>query len=275
MRWNRSYRPRCLPSFTRVPCISHTTRLLLAGAWVIFGLCQVTGATQVPTASVARPGLSLTPRPQSEVGCAACHQMDPLFSHPVNVMPTMKVPQDLPLQGGRLTCTTCHDPMAHSRAGQTHDPLLRQAASATTLCARCHTARDASAKSYHAASLNRAHLRTPSRQASLTASTLGVDSETSSCLACHDGMMATGVTMGSDPGPRDHASNHPVGILYKTVGRPRGAPVLNAATTLDSRIRLFDQRIGCGSCHSLYSKEEGLLVMSNFHSRLCLSCHRE
>ncbi|MGE5609531.1 MAG: hypothetical protein ACM359_09780, partial [Bacillota bacterium] len=127
-----------------------------------------------------------------------------------------------------------------------------------------------------AATLNRAHLPKSSRQSpSPMAHTLAVDSETSTCLSCHDGMMATGVTLGNDPGPRDHASNHPVGILYRTAGRPPGAAMLNAASTLDPRIRLFDQRIGCGSCHSLYSKEESLLVMSNFHSRLCLSCHRE
>jgi len=48
---------------------------------------------------------------------------------------------------------------------------------------------------------------------------------------------------------------------------------LKPAEMLDERIRLFDSRVGCGTCHSLYSKRAALLVMSNSRSNLCLSCH--
>ncbi|MHC4317018.1 MAG: cytochrome c3 family protein [Planctomycetota bacterium] len=48
---------------------------------------------------------------------------------------------------------------------------------------------------------------------------------------------------------------------------------LKPAASLDRRIRLFDNRVGCGSCHSPFADDEALLVMSNLRSRLCLSCH--
>jgi predicted CXXCH cytochrome family protein len=38
---------------------------------------------------------------------------------------------------------------------------------------------------------------------------------------------------------------------------------------------LFDGNLGCGSCHSAYSKEPHLLVMNNRGSKLCLSCHTQ
>jgi predicted CXXCH cytochrome family protein len=48
---------------------------------------------------------------------------------------------------------------------------------------------------------------------------------------------------------------------------------LRPESALDRRVRLFDRRVGCGSCHSPYAEGRALLVMSNVRSRLCLSCH--
>jgi predicted CXXCH cytochrome family protein len=70
------------------------------------------------------------------------------------------------------------------------------------------------------------------------------------------------------------ADDHPIGVRY-TQRRAAGAASLVPASALDSRIQLFDNQVGCNSCHSPFSTEKGLLVMSNERSGLCLSCHRE
>jgi predicted CXXCH cytochrome family protein len=41
------------------------------------------------------------------------------------------------------------------------------------------------------------------------------------------------------------------------------------------QIRLFDGRLGCGSCHSLYSQQQKKLVMSNQNGKLCIKCHNK
>ncbi len=45
--------------------------------------------------------------------CTGCHaaggKMSAILSHPVNIVPSMVVPHDLPTDGqGRITCITCH-----------------------------------------------------------------------------------------------------------------------------------------------------------------------
>ena len=42
----------------------------------------------------------------------SCHQMPTGLSHPVGVTPSMAVPAGLPLDAGRVSCTTCHDEQA-------------------------------------------------------------------------------------------------------------------------------------------------------------------
>jgi len=229
------------------------------------------------------------------------------MSHPVGVAPTMRVPDDLPLDHGTVTCLTCHldgGPEGHSRASRTHDGMLRRA-SAPALCVSCHTGRQHSAKAMHAAYSGRAHLRRRGsaerrmlnaessllRTPNLALSTsIALDDESRTCLSCHDGTTATDIGLGSDGGPITHASGHPVGVAYRSIGGLASSSIvaptgsggtllgygqLVPVSTLDPRIRLFDGNIGCGSCHSPYSQEHGLLVMDNYRSRLCLSCHQD
>jgi predicted CXXCH cytochrome family protein len=109
----------------------------------------------------------------------------------------------------------------------------------------------------------------------------GLDEESQTCLSCHDGTVATGIGVGGDEVPGVHAGSHPVGVAYvdgalpgiKKPGGGGGYGQLRAATGLDSRIRLFSGQVGCGSCHSPYSQEQKLLVMSNYRSALCMNCH--
>jgi predicted CXXCH cytochrome family protein len=216
--------------------------------------------------------------------CGGCHRIEERFSHPVGVVPAGGVPDDLPLEGGRIECATCHDNRLsadHALARQTHEPLLRRPA--VELCIACHETTGAGRRDAHAMALSRAHLRWPDdarRRGSsgLAGGPLSPDPQSHICLGCHDGavardasdvrgIFAAATKRSRGPAPID--ASHPVGVEYG----PRTGLALKPASMLDGRIRLFDNQIGCGTCHSLYAGSEGLLVMSNQKSRLCLSCH--
>ncbi|MHC4211278.1 MAG: hypothetical protein ACYSWT_16370, partial [Planctomycetota bacterium] len=86
--------------------------------------------------------------------CGGCHQTEDPFTHPVGVAPSMPVPSSLPLENGRIECTTCHDNRAsadHVRAREFHAPLLRQAPA--ELCAACHDPAGTSRRDMHATML--------------------------------------------------------------------------------------------------------------------------
>ena len=55
--------------------------------------------------------------------------------------------------------------------------------------------------------------------------------------------------------------------------RELGLTEEEAAFYLDQMIRLYSGRLGCGTCHSVYSKHAKHLVMDNRGSRLCIACH--
>lgn len=64
--------------------------------------------------------------------CLGCHPgWGPPTGHIVDLVPSMEV-NGLPLQDGRMTCVTCHDP--HGKAG--FGKMLR--AKADEICHRCH-----------------------------------------------------------------------------------------------------------------------------------------
>lgn len=216
--------------------------------------------------------------------CTTCHQPDPLFSHPVGIAPSMATPQELPLQGGRLTCITCHldtGSPVDGLSSKQHAPLrLRMGTS--QLCAECHDPANLESTSLHALNLGRAHLKwSPSSSAILGISPVGAhaESDSASCLSCHDGSVAQDIGHGdimgfSLPGNIARAlGSHPVDIEYRQTNRDADGPLVSVSV-LDARIRLFDNRVTCGSCHTAYSHEQHDLVMSNLGSKLCLGCHQ-
>jgi predicted CXXCH cytochrome family protein len=195
----------------------------------------------------------------------------------------MPVPAELPLLDGRLVCTTCHDSRSsadHARARMLDEPLLRDGGTAG-LCAACHDPNGTGRRDMHATMLGRAHLVWPDEGEPGTPgddpAPASPDAASRTCLGCHDGSVAPGAADASVPDAqsRSHARahvpigmSHPIGVAYVL---DRG-PALRAGGPLDPRIRLFDNRVGCGSCHSPFAGGEALLVMSNVGSRLCLGC---
>jgi predicted CXXCH cytochrome family protein len=237
---------------TSSPIRKVSTRLAgLAG--VVLAVAAVLGG-----AGTAQP----TRFVHSEDGCTRCHQLDPLFSHPVGITPRHRLPDELPLLGGRLACTTCHSTRpddGHDRRSPAGNPMLRPAAAS---CRACHETRG----SMHATDGVRAHLVT--ERSSSTGTRFSLDLESMGCVGCHDGSVAR-AAMHRPFTSGDLGSGHPVGIDYGVSRRgslrPEGA--------LDDRIRLFDGRLGCGTCHSPYAGGRGQLVIPNDRSRLCMGCH--
>lgn len=213
--------------------------------------------------------------------CVRCHQVDPLFSHPVNVAPTMLVPAGLPLQNGLITCTTCHDDSAsaHAVARNATTSMLRSGntGKSGSFCIQCHDPTVSSRQSSHALGLRRAHLQSLTNPAAAIESPKrqgAFDSETQLCLSCHDGIVSTDVNM-TRTAFSDSLSQHPVGVSMAGMQSPLADrnSMLQAPARTDARVRLFDNRVGCNSCHSPFSSEKRLLVMPNRNSDLCLICH--
>jgi predicted CXXCH cytochrome family protein len=201
-----------------------------------------------------------------EVGdCLSCHNFDPVLSHPVDVSPSMAVPRDLPLLNGKVSCTSCHNaPAGH---GETRAARASVRGSAGGLCAQCHKDKGDKNVGHFSSGALPAHLVRSGEVMRGQA-----DRESTACLACHDGAAAEDA--GDIPGYRKSMhldGSHPIGVRY---GERRDISLVDR-DRLDRRVRLFGQEIGCGSCHSPYSKVDKLLVISNLKSRLCLSCHVE
>ncbi|MHC4081407.1 MAG: cytochrome c3 family protein [Planctomycetota bacterium] len=259
--------------------------------------CLAAAAAGVVAAPAPAPSAAPSPLPQGITAvpghlnrgwvggdCGGCHAIREPWTHPVGVVPSMPVPPEFPLQDGLLVCTTCHDNRSstdHARARRLHEPLLRESGP-DGLCAGCHDPNGTGRRDMHATMLGRAHLAWPDSVGQELPGgdepPASPDAASRTCLECHDGSVAPGAADASVPDgsarshPPVHApigASHPIGVAY---GLTPGL-ALKAADELDPRIRLFEGRVGCGSCHSPFAGGKALLVMSNLDSRLCLSCH--
>ncbi|MCK5222729.1 MAG: hypothetical protein KAR14_14175 [Candidatus Aminicenantes bacterium] len=98
------------------------------------------------------------------------------------------------------------------------------------------------------------------------------------CLSCHDGIIAEDTHM--TPGNSDVYNSpsiglsHPVRINYVEIWQ-RYPMKLHSPDSLGPYIRLYDNKLECLSCHDPESEKDHYLVMDNFRSRLCLSCHNK
>jgi predicted CXXCH cytochrome family protein len=214
--------------------------------------------------------------------CRECHEkiIKSVYMHPVNVKPRrVIVPNDMPLSSyGDITCSTCHDVHGtYFTVYGTQSYYLRRGETGRAFCSICH--KDAGfPRAGHRGILGEAHFRSkyiatdPSQE---------IDSMSKNCISCHDGSFATSATIkagywshGEELISNDMGS-HPIGIDYEAarVSRRRSLSDLRPMAMVDPRIRFFDGRIGCGSCHDPYSTIEKQLVMSDINSRLCLACH--
>jgi predicted CXXCH cytochrome family protein len=213
--------------------------------------------------------------------CAHCHEkiLSEGYQHPVDMRPRdIRVPADMPLSPrGELTCSTCHDIHAsYFTPYDTPSHYLRRYEAGKDFCRACHVSA-AAGKRGHSTSLGESHFLS---KYIITDSSLGIDSMSKNCISCHDGSFASSATIyagrwshGKDFIQHDQGS-HPIGVLYEAARQREGSKTdLKPLAMVDRRIRFFDGKVGCGSCHDPYSIIEKRLVMSDQGSKLCLSCH--
>ena len=213
--------------------------------------------------------------------CAECHAavLNDGYLHPVDVRPRHAVvPPDLPLSvEGEITCATCHD--LHGQEDTSFGlpgHYLRRADQGREFCKACHH-EQRNRGTGHADSIGESHFRP--RYAPLSASG-EIDPLSLTCLSCHDGSysQSTAIRAGVWTHGRDFmkydSGSHPIGVDYEAARSRRGRRTdLRPMAVVDPRIRFFEGKVGCGSCHDPYSAIEKHLVMSDRESRLCLSCH--
>jgi predicted CXXCH cytochrome family protein len=249
-----------------LPCIA----LLFAGA----GGASDSALTAVlsPAVDTGLPAGTAAVAGFSDAQCSSCHTVKaPELSHPVDVEPGMQVPAFLPLsEEGRINCLTCHDSSlaAHDDPLKRSQGLLRGSLRAGALCSQCHGDGSlASAGGSHAFTELPAHLeQSMGALGPIAGTSQGIDRESRTCIGCHDGTTASNMVDASHPFGVPYAGSLPVA--------DGGSFRLTPAYRLDARIRLFDGAIGCGSCHSPYSKREKMVVMRNDYNQLCASCHQ-
>ncbi|MGQ9650217.1 MAG: cytochrome c3 family protein [Phycisphaerae bacterium] len=244
------------------------------------------------------PDEAVEPVAGRPVMCLSCHDGSVADSrrlvwqehgHRPGVEPpaSMKVPADLPLVNGRISCRTCHS--AHP-AGQTDDMAtavsLRRAGAGNELCGACHIEKTGGPSAgVHPVqgmpwAIPEELLEPDARQ--------GPSPRDLTCRVCH---MAHGsredhlLVPGADTGQlclNCHAKMRP-GLWRSDTPRehPQAPPLSNdsqrqAIAAMGGRLGA-DGTITCLSCHKIHDgvTDRYLLADSLTDSRLCTRCHPE
>ena len=118
----------------------------------------------------------------------------------------------------------------------------------------------------------------------LAARAVALDAESEECIKCHKTTVGGGTT---SLVCHEGGCDHPIGVDY--VALASKDPTLRDPSKLDPGIRLFDGKIGCGTCHVPYDRTNHLelskkrsqmpaipdpmLSVDNTGSGLCMACH--
>jgi len=210
-------------------------------------------------------------------GTPACHDVSSPVSHPVGVMADERSSTELPLGDmGQITCITCHDDLNNY-----YDNYLRETEGGD-ICASCHYGKGNNVmERSHWLFTNKAHWDGKNSGIAEEIETAGgLDIESYTCLSCHDDM--TVVIPGENESTFEKVQrwnemrNHAIGMDYAKKAI-RKSFYFNNPITLDESIRLFNGRVGCGSCHNLYSKNKNSLAIATNsrggNGQLCRQCH--
>lgn len=123
------------------------------------------------------------------------------------------------------------------------------------------------------------------------------------CLSCHDGVssmaavlnnsIATPITFAGGADTiggggsleiqsrinitRNLSDDHPISFVYNNTLNPTGLNDPGDANgSLLGSLRLFNQKVECGSCHDPHKTDFGnFLRMSNANSAMCTTCHKK
>ena len=203
--------------------------------------------------------------------CRPCHKkMNRKTSHPVDMVPELlHIPEDLPLSEGMITCNTCHNvhEYRYTALGE-KTYFLRRPSAGRDFCVSCH---EVGAKNSHIELIASAHIGS---RYTVTDKSQPLDPMSAECISCHDGGVGKSVDYQFGKGIWDHSSGaHPIGVNYRESRMRKGDLV--PVSQIDKRIKFFGGKIGCGTCHNMYSGLPMQLVMSNERSALCFACHNK
>lgn len=199
--------------------------------------------------------------------CKGCHtQIGTIMSHPYGVKPSFPLPPEFKLDwAGKMTCATCHEIHGSRKY------LLVAEKTGKAFCMSCHR-ETLFKKNKYGHEVVSSLLHQPQYETVNPSQPL--DRESQECLGCHDGGLAGARVVNIGGGIWQHgagnAGSHPIGGDYQQAARKGG---YRRKELLNRRIRLFDGKLGCGSCHNLYSTLPAMLVRSNRGSALCFECH--
>jgi len=191
--------------------------------------------------------------------CKDCHEYLGL-SHPTGMRPTMNIPEDFPLNSqGRVTCATCH------KIHGDNVYLLNGGMTGKAFCYLCHSE---GLESVHAGVGADAHSVSKDEVVDID---ILLDELSIRCMSCHDSTIGKEAHIGLGTQDREGGGSHPIGVDYMEAYSKGGfAP----PSVLNDNLRLFNGKVGCGTCHNSYSKEPFELTINNNGSALCLECHR-
>jgi predicted CXXCH cytochrome family protein len=207
------------------------------------------------------------------------------LNHPVGITPTGPVPTNMPLDSrSRITCLTCHDRATSAgnlRDADSKEERFLRRPRGIEFCGTCHMKMSGTmSEQSHWRLSAHAHLGSINPQATASEETKlfagGIDTESRMCLSCHEDITVTIPSLYETNRQKrarwKRMSDHPIGMDYQHAATRKSGrykyPLIG-----QNRIRLFAGKLGCGSCHSPYSRLKKNLVMSNLRSALCLTCH--
>ena len=202
--------------------------------------------------------------------CVGCHaELKESKSHPVDIYPNNSIPGDMPLSNGKLGCITCHyfHPFSDKYKNRSGN-LLRRPGRGAVFCVACHQINEKGHIAFE--NIHRDSYRR------LSVGNSRLDMYTLQCVECHDKYLdrSFGSFAAGGPNRISAVSSHPVGISFERIAA-KEPQRFNFPHALPREIRLYNGKIGCGTCHNAFSKEKSMLVMNNWRSRLCLKCHKK
>jgi len=215
------------------------------------------------------------------IGCHSPYLADSL-DHPTlitvtenSVFPSLSIPEPFWLdEDHRLNCATCHNP--HPDEAEYRPYLLRYNSVEPPIffCQECHGENDPFPSphrqkilSAHSLPYTVAHDNHPGEGIEL------MDRTSAACsLECHpkDDVHSGFCIVGQ----REGCKGHYVGIIYEERATPDN-PEMTPREALPLVVSLHEGKVGCLSCHSIYSKKKNLQTIAIDRSALCLVCHRK
>jgi len=205
--------------------------------------------------------------------CLDCHNVSSRNSHPIGMIPSMKVPEGFALSwSGKMTCATCHDPHAADSGDDLN--FMRTTARGKDFCDLCHRGSLPIGGGVHVGSVGIAHSKSGVVEDGNSFNQV-VDPITLECLNCHDGVIASDASYkvlgGEAVTYQRRGLSHPIGMDYRKAALHDRE--LRPVEMISPEIALYDGKVGCASCHNPYSRQRRMLIIDNVGSALCRECH--